>query len=200
MKQKIILFGGTFDPPHNGHMCLLSAAVKEVQPDLVIVMPTGTPPHKQAGHTRAELRLAMCGCFLQLFHNIIISDDEIVQGGKSYTVNTLKRLHEKYSDAQIFLPVGSDMLLSFTEWKSWREILSLAVLVVHCRKTDDITPVQEYVKMLKHEGGDVIIAAGKIETVSSTLIRDMAASGQDISGLVPSAAEEIITQNNLYKV
>lgn len=199
MRQKIILFGGTFDPPHNGHMCLLKAAIDEVQPQLVIVMPTGTPPHKEAGHTSAALRISMCKCFLQLFHNIIISNHEIERGGKSYTVDTLKRLREKYSDAQIFLPIGSDMLLSFTTWRSWQEILKLATLVVHCRQKEDMQPVREYVKMLENEGGDIVFANGEIEVVSSTEIREKAAAGEDISALVPPCTEKIIIKNNLYK-
>ena len=61
--QKIILFGGTFDPPHNGHMTLLAGAIEAVRPDLVLVEPAGTPPHKRAGGTSAAHRLAMCECF-----------------------------------------------------------------------------------------------------------------------------------------
>ena len=63
MSRRILLFGGTFDPPHNGHMELLRGAMAAVQPDLVVVEPAGTPPHKHASATPAGIRLAMCQCF-----------------------------------------------------------------------------------------------------------------------------------------
>ena len=62
-RRSCILFGGTFDPPHNGHMTLLAGAIEAVRPDLVLVEPAGTPPHKRAGGTSAAHRLAMCECF-----------------------------------------------------------------------------------------------------------------------------------------
>ena len=78
--EKLILFGGTFDPPHMGHMALLRAAIDTVHPDSVLVMPTGTPPHKGGHHADARVRLAMCRCFLPLFGQMVISDEEIVRG------------------------------------------------------------------------------------------------------------------------
>ena len=79
--QKIILFGGTFDPPHNGHMTLLAGAIEAVRPDLVLVEPAGTPPHKRAGGTSAAHRLAMCECFRPLFPELVLDTTEIARGG-----------------------------------------------------------------------------------------------------------------------
>ena len=84
--QKVLLYGGTFDPPHNGHMNNLRAALALVQPDRALVMPAGTPPHKHASATPAELRLQMCACFTALSPAVQVSDWEIRQGGRSYTV------------------------------------------------------------------------------------------------------------------
>ena len=84
--QKVLLYGGTFDPPHNGHMNNLRAALALVQPDRALVMPAGTPPHKHASATPAELRLQMCACFTALSPAVQVSDWEIRRGGRSYTV------------------------------------------------------------------------------------------------------------------
>ena len=90
--MKTLLYGGTFDPPHNGHMNNLRAALALVQPDRALVMPAGTPPHKHASATPAELRLQMCACFTALSPAVQVSDWEIRQGGRSYTVHTLEWL------------------------------------------------------------------------------------------------------------
>ena len=82
--MKLLLFGGTFDPPHNGHVHLLQNAIAAVRPDRVVVMPAGTPPHKAASATPARWRLEMCRCFLPLHENLVVSDWEIKRAGKSY--------------------------------------------------------------------------------------------------------------------
>ena len=72
--KKVLLYGGTFDPPHNGHINNLRAALELVQPDRVIVMPAGIPPHKAASATPGEVRLAMCDCFKALSPLVEVSD------------------------------------------------------------------------------------------------------------------------------
>ena len=93
--MKTLLYGGTFDPPHNGHMNNLRAALALVQPDRALVMPAGTPPHKHASATPAELRLQMCACFTALSPAVQVSDWEIRRGGRSYTVHTLEWLRSQ---------------------------------------------------------------------------------------------------------
>ena len=75
--MKALLFGGTFDPPHAGHMNNLRAAMQAVQPDVVLVMPAGIPPHKHASATPGELRLAMCECFKALGPQVQVSQWEV---------------------------------------------------------------------------------------------------------------------------
>ena len=96
--MKTLLYGGTFDPPHNGHMNNLRAALALVQPDRALVMPAGTPPHKHASATPAELRLQMCACFTALSPAVHVSDWEIRRGGRSYTVHTLEWLRGQDPD------------------------------------------------------------------------------------------------------
>ena len=126
--MKILLYGGTFDPPHNGHMNNLRAALALVQPDRALVMPAGTPPHKHASATPAELRLQMCACFTALSPAVQVSDWEIRRGGRSYTVHTLEWLRGQDPDGALYLCVGSDMLLTFQEWYRWQDMLKMAAL------------------------------------------------------------------------
>ena len=135
--MKVLLYGGTFDPPHNGHMNNLRAALDLVRPDRAIVMPAGTPPHKAASATPGEVRLAMCDCFKALSPLVEVSDWEIRRGGRSYTYNTLEMLQQQCPGAELFLSIGSDMLLSFPRWNRWRDILQMATLVVESRRPGD---------------------------------------------------------------
>ena len=135
--MKTLLYGGTFDPPHNGHMNNLRAALALVQPDRALVMPAGTPPHKHASATPAELRLQMCACFTALSPAVQVSDWEIRRGGRSYTVHTLEWLRGQDPDGALYLCVGSDMLLTFQEWYRWQDMLKMAALVVESRTGTD---------------------------------------------------------------
>ena len=135
--MRTLLYGGTFDPPHNGHMNNLRAALALVQPDRALVMPAGTPPHKHASATPAELRLQMCACFTALSPAVQVSDWEIRRGGRSYTVHTLEWLRGQDPDGALYLCVGSDMLLTFQEWYRWQDMLKMAALVVESRTGTD---------------------------------------------------------------
>ena len=107
--MKVLLYGGTFDPPHGGHLNLLQGAVRAVQPDRVIVMPAGIPPHKAASATPAALRLEMCRCFAALegepgLARIEVSDWEIGQaasGRRNYTVLTLEMLARRWPGRRV---------------------------------------------------------------------------------------------------
>lgn len=193
--MKILLYGGTFDPPHWGHINNLRAAMQAVQPDKVIVMPAGIPPHKAASATPGSLRLQMCRCFLQLGEQVEISDWEISHEGKSYTVNTLRMLHSTYPDAQLYLTVGSDMLTSFRTWREWKNILQLATLVVESREADDAAMLAEFADSLCGDGARVLFARAKPVPMSSSEIRQGSAGAE----AVPPEVWQIISSRGLYQ-
>ena len=192
--MKILLYG-TFDPPHWGHINNLRAAMQAVQPDKVIVMPAGIPPHKAASATPGSLRLQMCRCFLQLGEQVEISDWEISHEGKSYTVNTLRMLHSTYPDAQLYLTVGSDMLTSFRTWREWQSILQLATLVVESREADDAAMLAEFADSLCGDGARILFARAKPVPMSSSEIRQGSAGAE----AVPPEVWQIISSRGLYQ-
>ena len=193
--MKILLYGGTFDPPHWGHINNLRAAMQAVQPDKVIVMPAGIPPHKAASATPGSLRLQMCRCFLQLGEQVEISDWEISHEGKSYTVNTLRMLHSTYPDAQLYLTVGSDMLTSFRTWREWQSILQLATLVVESREADDAAMLAEFAESLCGDGARIRFARAQPVPMSSSDIRQGSAGAE----AVPPEVWQIISSRGLYQ-
>ena len=192
--MKLLLFGGTFDPPHNGHVHLLQNAIAAVGPDRVVVMPAGTPPHKAASATPARWRLEMCRCFLPLHENLVVSDWEIKRAGKSYTVDTLAMLRREYPDAELFLCMGSDMLTSFTEWRDWQTILKSAALVVQSRTEGDDPELQAAARALEPYGGRVIFTRAPAVELASSDVR----AGRLPDGALPPLAAEAARRHHLY--
>lgn len=192
--MRVLLFGGTFDPPHNGHIHLLQQAIRAVAPDWVVVMPACLPPHKSPSTTAPDLRLAMCRCFEPIFPDLEVSSWEIEQGGASYTIDTVAMLENRFPGAQIFLTVGSDMLLSFTGWKDWQQLLARTILVVQSRREGDEEELAAAAAELEQKGGRVVFAGGTPLEVSSSEIR----SGRGRKN-IPPQAREIIRRYDLYR-
>ena len=193
--ERVLLFGGTFDPPHNGHVHFLQSAIGAAKPTRVVVMPACLPPHNAASATPASLRLAMCECFRPLFPALEISDWEIRQGGKSYTIDTVKMLEERYPGAAVYLCVGSDMLTTFTEWRAWRELLRRTVLVAQSRQPGDMPALRAAARALEAQGGKVLFTDAPALPLAST---DLRARQKDLSW-VPAAARRVIEENHLYE-
>ena len=207
--MKILLYGGTFDPPHNGHLHNLQAVAAAVQPDRVVLMPAGVPPHKAASSTPAALRLEMCEAFRALEHSGVvptleISDWEIRRaeaGHRNYTFSTLEMLAQRYPGAQLYLAVGSDMLLSFTTWYRWQDILRLATLVCQSRESgDDAALAAAAAQLSRTEGAKGILLAGAdAQPLASSEVRAAMAAGQDCRHLLPDAVNRIIAREGLYR-
>ena len=180
--MKTLLYGGTFDPPHNGHMNNLRAALALVQPDRALVMPAGTPPHKHASATPAELRLQMCAC----------------RGGRSYTVHTLEWLRSQDPDGALYLCVGSDMLLTFQEWYRWQDMLKMAALVVESRTGTDEAALHAAAAELKKAGGRVLFARAESYPCASSDIRSGKIPREQWPEVLPPEVLDIINKYKLY--
>ena len=196
--MKVLLYGGTFDPPHNGHMNNLRAALELVQPDRAIVMPAGIPPHKAASTTPGEIRLAMCRCFTSLSPAVEVSDWEIRQGGRSYTVHTLEMLQDRFPGAALYLSVGSDMLLSFTTWRRWQDILHRAVLVVESRRPGDDAALHQAAQHLREAGGRILFAHARSYPCASSDLRTGRIPRAQWEQYLPRTVLQVIQAQGLY--
>ena len=196
--QKVLLYGGTFDPPHNGHMNNLRAALELVRPDKAIVMPAGIPPHKKASTTPGKVRLAMCQCFTALSPAVEVSDWEIAQGGRSYTVHTLEMLRDAYPGAELYLCVGSDMLLTFTQWYRWQDMLAMAALVVESREAGDEPALQAAAADLTAQGGRVLFARAEAYPCASSDIRSGKIPPEQWPEILPPETLRVVQENHLY--
>ena len=135
--MRIGIYGGTFSPVHCGHLLAAREFVQGMKLDRLLIIPTAQPPHKDMQTTvSADDRLQMCRLAFGSMENVEISDIEVLRGGKSYTVDTVTSLREKYPSDELFLLVGTDMILTFDSWYRYQEILSLCTLVYVRRETD----------------------------------------------------------------
>lgn len=196
--MKILLFGGTFDPPHKGHMNNLQAAMDCVQPDKVIVMPAGIPPHKKASTTDAALRLAMCECFTALSPKVEVSDWEVRQGGRNYSVNTVEMLHSRYPADSLYMCVGSDMLMGFTRWYRWQDILRMTALVVESREAGDAAALHAAAEELRRQGATVLLAQAQAFPCASSDIRSGRVPRSRWEEVLPPNVIQIVKDNGLY--
>ncbi|MBQ4604816.1 MAG: nicotinate (nicotinamide) nucleotide adenylyltransferase, partial [Clostridia bacterium] len=133
-KTKIGVFGGTFNPPHLGHVRLANEAADRIGADKVLIIPSCIPPHKMPGKLAGgDERMEMCRLAFE-GERFEVSSIELDRGNKSYTVETLRELKKIYPDAELFFIIGSDMLRTFTRWYCWEEIMTLATICAASRE------------------------------------------------------------------
>lgn len=197
--MKIGLFGGTFSPPHNGHIRFAKLFIEDVGLDKLYIMPAGIPPHKKTdpwGTTSARMDMAQ----LAFGSFAVVSDYEICRGGKSYTYKTLEYLQKTHPCDDLYLLVGEDMFLSFDTWKKPEAVFSATTIVCMRRGIypQDVMDAAG-ADYKKRYGACVMYLPETPLVVSSTQIRALCAAGKSISHLVPDAVEKYIIENELYK-
>ncbi len=196
--MRIGILGGTFDPPHKGHLYLGENFADALSLDRVLVIPAAIPPHKAEKKLSSdEDRLEMCR--LAFYDDVFeVTDLELRREGKSYTVDTLALLRAEYPDDDFYLLIGSDMLLYFDKWYRWREIKSMCTLCSFSRSDDeDYALLRDYAENVL--GGGVLLLDQPPMEISSTEVRRRVRAGEEIGELVPEAVEEYIRERGLYR-
>ena len=192
--MRIGIFGGTFNPPHVGHLIVADAVREQLGLHTVFFVPSYINPQKQerevaSGDHRLEmLRLAAGGN-----PGFAVSDAEIRRGGVSFTVDTLGDFHRTYPEADLYFLVGIDNLPAFNTWKDPAGILSLARVAVMTRPGFSA----EESPLIKDERVTLCVVPGI--GISSTEIRERVRAGRSIRYLVPSSVEEFINSEGIYR-
>jgi len=204
MSDTIALFGGTFNPIHLGHLAVARAALGELGLEKLVLVPSARPPHK-TGRPLApdEDRLAMCRLALAAASDprLEVSDVELCSDGPSFTVRTLRRFREQYSQAEIIFLIGADMLRDFHLWRSFEEILQLARIVTMPRPGVQLADLTELRRALGDAAVERLLAdllATPLVDVSSTEIRRRVKAGQPIDDMVPPDVARYIADHRLY--
>ena len=196
--SNIGIFGGSFNPIHNGHINLAKVAKDELCLDKVIFVPSNNPPHKDGGEFESnEDRLEMCRLAVADIEGFEVSDYELEKEDVSYTVYTIRYFRELYPDDKLFLLLGSDMLLSFDTWFRFDDILKNATLAIVSRQKDDFKMLYKKAEILSAFGMINVIDARPIE-LSSTEIRKKIKNNEDYSCYLGKKVVKYIRLKNLY--
>ncbi len=174
--MRILLYGGSFNPPHLGHIRSVQTSAAALRPDRTFLIPAAIPPHKRmaAGSPSPEQRLDMAALAAAEVSDCEPLDIELRRTGPSYTSDTLRQMREAYPDAELVFLMGTDMILSLESWHEPEVILSLASVAVFARETGREREIDECAAHLREKYGAVVyVLEGQPVTVSSTRVREL---------------------------
>jgi len=195
--MRIGVFGGTFDPVHNGHIQPVEAAAMKLQLRRVLFVPARVSPHKDARPTDARHRVAMLALALQGRSDWSIDLEELEREPPSYTVDTLRSIRRRHPSDELWLLMGTDVLAGFARWREPEEILRIATVAAFHREPFD----GERVVMPDVPGiadRSVVFDAGSVR-ITATEIRNDLALGRPVGGRVPVPVAEYVTKQGLYR-
>ena len=196
--MRICIFGGSFDPPHAGHLKLARHLIEALSLDVLLIIPAACSPFKSGTHAADFQRLDMC--------RLVFADEkmevlpfEIEKGGTSYTIDTVTHIRALYPDAKIYLAMGADQFLCFVDWRQWKDIMRLATPVAVCRSSQNMLGALEAYadRELRAHGEAVVLPFDPLE-VSSTSIRRRITMGKSIDGLLPEVLLPYIEKYRVY--
>jgi nicotinate-nucleotide adenylyltransferase len=191
--MRIGIIGGTFDPPHNGHLYMAEELKKLYKLDKVIFIPAGRPPHKTRQLSTDTHRYKMLQLAIGAKAHLGISDIELRKPGTNYTIDTLRLLRKKFgSRTEMFFIVGADSILEITTWKDYQELLTLCKFMVVARPGYDLG------RLAKNIAGKVLVAKIKGLAISSSEIRERIKQNIPITYFVPASVEAYIHHHKLY--
>ena len=197
--MRIGILGGTFNPPHLGHLICAQEAYLQLGLDRVTLIPARIPPHKPVEEEPGpEHRLELCRLAIrgdeQRFD---VSDVEIARDGPSYTVDTLEELHTRSPDNELFLIVGGDIAAGLPNWREPERVLSLATLAVAKRRGTSRAAVDNALGALRGGERAQFFRMPRI-AISSTMLRDRVRVGEPIRYYVPDPVINYIDHHHLY--
>lgn len=213
MANSIGIFGGAFDPIHNGHLRLAWDMLETLTLDAIHLIPTDTPPHRNPTQASVHHRLAMLKCATQSINKLVIDDRETHQEGPSYTVNTLISLRKEFGNkTPISLIMGMDAFNGLTSWYEWEQLLKLAHIAVCQRPGTLLSNNPQLLALVETHG---VFQADRLNQqpaglifmteaycpldIDATRIRDCLHQGRLPKYLVPDEVLDYILKHDLYR-
>jgi nicotinate-nucleotide adenylyltransferase len=192
------ILGGTFNPPHLGHLVCAQEAYLQLGLQRVMLIPARTPPHKPVeDEPGAEHRFELCRLAVDGDRRFAVSDLEMTRPGPSFTVDTLEQLHSQAPDSELFLIVGGDVAVGLPRWREPERVLSLATLAVAKRRGTARASIDAALHELPAGERTEFFQMPRIG-ISSTMVRRRVRAGQPIRYLVPDAVAGYIEEHRLY--
>jgi nicotinate-nucleotide adenylyltransferase len=181
--ERVGVFGGQFDPPHNGHVAVARTAIRQLRLDRLLVVPTPRPPHRPEPETPAEVRFELARAAFAGEPGVEVSRIELDRTGPSYTADTLAALAG--ADRTLYLIVGADQLAALDGWHRPDRVRELATIAVAARPG------------APHVDGVEVLVMDPVDAASSD-IRERIGRGDDVSALVPRRVAAVIAREGLY--
>lgn len=199
-QQRIGVFGGAFDPPHNAHVALAQAALEQFALSALYIIPTGQAWHKASALSAPVHRLAMTRLAFEHVPRARVDDRELQRAGPTFTIDTLQALQAENPQAQLYLFIGADQFAAFRQWHRWQDILELAIICIADRAQS--TPARDQFDAYTGHNGRFFTLQLPLMPVSATQIRQLMASGvataEGITQLVPEPVARYISLHQLY--
>ena len=197
---RIGLFGGTFDPIHNGHLHIARSFADELDLESVILLPAGDPYHKTTPRTAAHHRLAMAEIAAQADSRLAVSDCDIVRQGATYTYDTVQIFRQHFPAAELWLLIGMDSLLQLHTWHRWQDLVRQCRIAAAPRPGSSLAqapaPLQSWLAEALPQGRLHILQADPLPISSSQIRQQLAA--EHTSPDLPPAVLGYIHQHQLY--
>jgi len=197
---RVGLLGGTFNPPHFGHLVCAQEALVALELDRVLLVPAGVPPHKEVeAEPGVEHRVAMCEAAIAGDDRFAVSRADVDRTGPAYTVELLRTLRDAAPGDELWFVVGGDMAYSLPAWREPEAVLSLARLAVAEREGVRRADIAERLAALGGAADRVDFFEMPRLDISSSRLRRRAAAGGPLRFLVPDAVAEYIAREGLYR-
>lgn len=197
--RKVGIMGGTFDPIHLGHLVVANEVLNMYKMDEIIFIPVGIPPHKIGISASSWDRYLMVTMATLSNDKFKVSDIEIKNPGKSYTLNTLRELTNLYTDTEFYFITGTDAVIDLPNWHEPEEVLSLCKFIAVSRPGIGNEKVEKRIIEIKNKfKGDIELLQVPMLQISSTDIRDRFKKGISAKYMLPESVERYIIKNKLY--
>ena len=198
MNERIIVFGGTFDPVHVGHLAIAEQALERTGMDAVWFVPANAPPLRPSAAAPAETRVAMLRAAVAGHRNFEVMDSELRRGGVSYTAGTMRALRAAHPRSALEILVGADAARSIRAWRDADDLLARErFLIVNRTGISSIDDAE--LNRLGFDPRRTSTLEVMSPAVSASEIRRRVAAGEDIAGMVPDAVADLISRQGLYR-
>ena len=195
---RVGVLGGTFNPPHLGHLVCAQESYLQLALDRLLLIPARLPPHKPLDDDPGiRHRLELCRLAIEGDQRFAVCDLEAEREGPSFTVDTLEELHSQMPDSELFLIVGADVAAGFAGWREPERVLSLATVAVAERPGTSRAVVEDVLGRVSGGGRSQFFDMPEIG-ISSTMLRQRVRSGESTRYLMPGAVRDYIDQHDLY--
>ena len=200
MEQKIGLYGGSFNPIHNGHLFLAENIRNVLHLDKIIFIPTGNAPHKNIKTDKKD-RFKMTTLAIEGSDFFEISNFETNKNEKSYTIDTINHIKSEYAAAKLYFIVGSDSFMEIESWHKPNDLLCSCNLIVVNRPGENKRLLCEHLRNIKKKySSSISLVTLDTLNISSTNIRNKIITGENIDYLVPKKVAQYIYEHQLYKI